>query len=144
RDRCRQEFSQAALEDLAWLGLEWQTPEVVQSQRVQVYRKALQTLHAAGLIFPCAHSRRDVQDAAGAPHAEDDEPIYPSAFRPPDDAVLPSLEESSHVNWRFRVPDGQTITFVDGCCGKQTAIAGHDFGDFLVWRKDDTPSYQLA
>lgn len=144
RDRCRAEFVTAAIEDMAWLGLTWTGSPVVQSERLPLYREALRQLHAAGLIFPCAHSRRDVQDAAGAPHAEDDEPIYPTAFRPPGDAVLPSLEESTHVNWRFRVPDGQTIMFVDGGCGKQTAIAGRDFGDFLVWRKDDTPSYQLA
>jgi glutamyl-tRNA synthetase len=48
------------------------------------------------------------------------------------------------VSWRFRVPLGTRITFTDGWFGEQSAIAGHDFGDFLVWRKDDLPSYQLA
>ena len=48
------------------------------------------------------------------------------------------------MNWRFRVPDGEEISFEDGRLGRQTAAAGRDFGDFLVWRRDDTPSYQLA
>ncbi|MGZ5552774.1 MAG: glutamate--tRNA ligase family protein, partial [Chthoniobacterales bacterium] len=48
------------------------------------------------------------------------------------------------TNWRFRVPDGKGIQFIDGNFGPQTAIAGKDFGDFLVWRKDDVPAYQLA
>ncbi|HTT57498.1 MAG TPA: glutamate--tRNA ligase family protein, partial [Opitutaceae bacterium] len=48
------------------------------------------------------------------------------------------------VNWRFQVPDGKTLSFTDGHYGPQTATAGAHFGDFLVWRKDDTPAYQLA
>jgi glutamyl-tRNA synthetase len=48
------------------------------------------------------------------------------------------------VNWRFRVPDGHELRFLDEAAGPQAAVAGRDFGDFLVWRKDDTPSYQLA
>jgi glutamyl/glutaminyl-tRNA synthetase len=49
-----------------------------------------------------------------------------------------------HVNWRFRVPDGETISFIDGRFGPQQFVAGQDFGDFVVWRHDDIPSYQLA
>jgi glutamyl-tRNA synthetase len=48
------------------------------------------------------------------------------------------------VNWRFRVPDDGEVSFVDANLGRQTARTGRDFGDFLVWRKDDVPSYQLA
>jgi glutamyl-tRNA synthetase len=48
------------------------------------------------------------------------------------------------VNWRFRVPASETLSFVDGAVGTHTEITGQDFGDFLVWRKDDLPSYQLA
>jgi glutamyl-tRNA synthetase len=54
------------------------------------------------------------------------------------------LEDPIAVNWRFRVPDGATVRFDDGQAGPQEAVAGRDFGDFLVWRKDDVPSYQLA
>ena len=144
--RFRLDFVDAMLEDLRWLGLVWDEPMVSQSEHRTLYRAALEKLHAAGLIYPCTRSRRDVIEAAGAPHegGENDEPIYPPQFRPPADAPLPPLGEKITVNWRIRVPDGETLAFNDGCLGPQQAVAGRDFGDFLVWRKDDVPSYQLA
>ena len=144
--RFRLDFVDAMLEDLRWLGLVWDEPMVSQSEHRTLYRAALEKLHAAGLIYPCTRSRRDVIEAAGAPHegGENDEPIYPPQFRPPADAPLPPLGEKITVNWRIRVPDGETQAFNDGCLGPQQAVAGRDFGDFLVWRKDDVPSYQLA
>lgn len=146
RDRCRPEFVEAMREDLAWLGLRWREPMISQSARLPAYRAALERLHAAGLVFPCTRSRRDVLDAAGAPHegGVDDEPVYPAAFRPPAGTPPPPLGPSLGVNWRLRVPDGEEIVFNDGRLGRQAAVAGRDFGDFLVWRRDDTPSYQLA
>lgn len=146
RARCRPEFVTAMQEDLRWLGLDWDGPIHSQSERLPLYRAALQKLHEARLIFPCTRSRRDVLEAAGAPHegGHDDEPLYPKEFRPPPDAPLPPLGITISVNWRFRVPDDATLTFTDGACGPQAAVIGRDFGDFLVWRKDDTPSYQLA
>ena len=148
------DFEAAMFEDLRWVGLAWsEGPDVGgphapyrQSQRRAGYRAALEARHAAGVIFPCARSRRDVLEAAGAPHegGPEDEPIYPEEFRPPADALLPPLQDKISVNWRLRVPDGAELTFTDGACGQQLAVAMQDFGDFLVWRKDDTPSYQLA
>jgi glutamyl-tRNA synthetase len=133
-------------EDLRWLGLTWAGPMVTQSERIHRYRAALERLHARGLIFPCERSRRDVLEAAGAPHegAEDDEPLYPRAFRPAPGTPLPPLGDTITVNWRFRVPDDVELQFTDLCAGEQHAVSGRDFGDFLVWRKDDLPSYQLA
>ena len=152
--RFRMDFARSMVEDLRWLGLVWtEGPDVggphapyCQSQRRAHYRAALGKLHAEGRIYPCTRSRRDVIEAAGAPHegGADDEPVYPAEFRPPAGAPLPLLEESVSVNWRFRVEDGDELAFEDGMAGPQRAVAGRDFGDFLVWRKDDTPSYQLA
>lgn len=148
RARCRPEFVAAMQEDLRWLGMTWDGDMISQSERIARYRAALERLHAARFIFPCTRSRRDVLEAAGAPHEQagdaDDEPVYPKEFRPPIDAPLPALGETVHINWRFRVPDGEEVVFHDERCGEQRAIAGRDFGDFLVWRKDDMPSYQLA
>lgn len=146
RSRCRPEFVDAMQEDLHWLGLTWDGPTITQSERMHRYRVALARLHARGLIFPCERSRRDVLEAAGAPHegGEDDEPVYPRAFRPAPGTPLPPLGETILVNWRFRVPDDVALQFTDLCAGEQHAVAGRDFGDFLVWRKDDLPSYQLA
>jgi len=153
--RFRLDFVASMLDDLRWLGFRWdEGPDVGgphgpynQSERRPIYRAALEKLHAAGLIFPCTRSRRDVLDAARAPHEagrELDEPIYPPQFRPPADAPQPPLGDVINVNWRLRVPDGETLTFEDGYFSRQEAVVGRDFGDFLVWRKDDTPSYQLA
>lgn len=146
RARCRPEFVAAMLEDLRWFGLHWREPVVTQSERLPLYREALARLHAAGFIYPCSRSRRDVLAAASAPHDgdENDEPLYPPEFRPAPGAPLPALTTPATTNWRFRVPDGETLEFTDGACGPQRATAGRDFGDFLVWRKDDLPSYQLA
>ena len=99
-----------------------------------------------GCIYPCTRSRRDVLAAVSAPHEADDadEPLFPPEFRPPAGAPLPPLTDPITTNWRFRVPDGERLAFTDGRAGPQSAEAGRDFGDFLVWRKDDLPSYQLA
>jgi glutamyl/glutaminyl-tRNA synthetase len=146
--RFRLDFVAAMIEDLRWLGFIWEEPIIAQSQRLPAYRAALAHLHAAGLIFPCHHSRRELAEASvSAPHegGEHDEPLYPPAFRPPSDAPLPPLDAVGlATNWRFRVPDGETLSFDDGHFGPQSATAGRDFGDFLVWRKDGVPSYQLA
>lgn len=136
-DRCRPEFRRAIEEDLRWFGLQWDEGPFLQSERLPLYRSAFEKLRAAGFIYACDCSRRDVQNAAGAPHGEGDEPIYPGTCREKNLV-------SDAANWRFRVPDGETLEFADGHFGPQTAIAGKDFGDFLVWRKDDMPAYQLA
>ncbi|MGA2018148.1 MAG: glutamate--tRNA ligase family protein [Opitutaceae bacterium] len=151
--RYRMDFASAMLDDLRWLGLAWdEGPDVGgphapynQSERRPLYRAALERLHAAGMIYPCSRTRRDVIEAAGAPHeGADDEPVYPAAFRPSPDEPLPPLGPAIGVNWRLRVPDGEELAFDDGRLGPQRAVAGRDFGDFPVWRKDDCPSYQLA
>jgi glutamyl-tRNA synthetase len=128
---------------------------------MQFYRDALERLCARGFVYPCACSRKDIAAAARAPHAaDDDEPIYPGTCRPkpsvrcevsgvrsattPAPPDTPHLTPGTRFNWRFRVPDGETIAFTDGNCGPQQFVAGRDFGDFVVWRHDDVPAYQLA
>lgn len=144
--RCRPEFVEAMTEDLAWLGLHWVEPMITQSHRRSLYRAALVQLHAGGFIYPCTRSRRDVLAAISAPHDTDetDEPVFPPEFRPAAPTPRPPLTDPVTTNWRFRVPDGEELIFTDGRRGEQRASAGRDFGDFLVWRKDDLPSYQLA
>lgn len=159
--RCRPEFAAAALEDLRWLGLEWtEGPDLggphgpyVQSRRAAWYLEIWRRLEATGLIYPSPHSRRDVEEAATAPH--DAEPLAASAGGPPADAepIFPPALRPAHreraaepggVAWRFRVPDGRVIEFEDGLCGTVRRTAGHDFGDFVVWRRDDLAAYELA
>jgi len=141
--RSRQEFVDAMIEDLAWLGIEWAPPMVVQSQRLQLYREAFAKLLASGHAYPCTCSRRDLAEMVQAPHEDaDDEPVYTGRCRPLASASSNTIEAG--VNYRFRVPDGETIRFSDRNLGPQNFIPGLDFGDFLIWRKDGLPSYQLA
>jgi len=142
------EFVGAMLEDLRWFGFEWsEGPDVGgkfapynQSERMKFYRAALEKLRAGKFIYPCTCSRKDIQQAVTAPHAEGDEPIYPGTCR----SNRKSEITNQKFNWRFRVPDGETVSFTDGNCGEQKFVAGKDFGDFVVWRHDDVPAYQLA
>ncbi len=149
--RCRAEFAAAALDDLRWLGLVWtEGPDVGgphgpyrQSERTPWFLDVWRRLEAAGVIYPSPHSRSDVEAAAVAPHesAGDGEPIFPPALRPPrrERAAAPG-----GVAWRFRVPDGRTIEFEDAIQGLVRRTAGVDFGDFVVWRRDDLAAYELA
>ena len=147
RARCRPEFVAAMFEDLRWSGLRWsEGPDLGgphapydQSERMPQYIEAFERLRTGGFIYPCTCSRQDVQRALTAPHAGEEEPLYPGTCRD-----CSTARERSGVNWRFRVPERETIEFRDGHFGPQRAVAGVDFGDFLVWRKDDFPSYQLA
>jgi glutamyl-tRNA synthetase len=62
----------------------------------------------------------------------------------PREPVTCNLQPATRFAWRFRVPDGETISFTDENFGEQRFVAGQDFGDFVVWRGDDVPAYQLA
>lgn len=147
--RSRREFAEAIVEDLRWFGFSWhEGPDVggrygpySQSERRAHYLGALEKLRKSGMVFPCTCSRKDIQSAARAPHAGDDEePIYPGTCRSKRESQIPN----QHYSWRFRVPDGEAVGFVDGNFGAQKFVAGRDFGDFVIWRHDDLPSYQLA
>jgi glutamyl-tRNA synthetase len=144
-----------------------------QSRRQAIYLDAWRKLLRGGFLFPCRCSRKDLETSLNAPHESvshsmidaqssgepnnedmeplDDEPVYPGTCRPgasnisqPPDSAAREIEEPGNFNWRFRVPDGEVIEFVDGNLGAQRFVAGVDFGDFVVWRRDGVPSYQLA
>jgi glutamyl/glutaminyl-tRNA synthetase len=141
--RSKQEYVHAMIEDLAWLGIEWTPPMWVQSERVAVYREAFERLLASGYAYACTCSRKELAQMVAAPHEDtDDEPVYAGRCRPAKGAEAQTLVEG--MNYRFRVPDGATVRFEDLNLGAQSFVAGEDFGDFLVWRKDGLPSYQLA
>jgi glutamyl-tRNA synthetase len=169
-ERSKKVYADAALEDLRWLGIRWQEgPDCggphapyVQSKRKNLYLAAWHRLLSHGHLFPCRCSRKDLETAASAPHERtgqqagkleslDDEPIYPGTCRhllggtrQPSGHPSVDLDSPGSINWRFRVPDGAVIEFNDLNLGPQRFVAGKDFGDFLVWRRDGAPSYQLA
>ncbi len=167
--RCRPEFVAAMIEDLRWFGFAWsEGPDVGgphapydQSKQHAHYTAAFAQLRAAGVIYPCTCSRKDAQAAANAPHegalvaagaphenAVADEPLYPGTCRPenlsPAERAKRAAWPREGVSWRFHVPDGEKLEFIDGRFGLRRATTGRDIGDFLVWRKDGVPSYQLA
>ena len=153
RDRCRREVADAMIKDLHWFGLDWdEGPDIggpfapyLQSRSRFRYLEAWEELRLRGFIYPCKCSRKDVAEASLAPHDENEEPIYPGTCRPRlQRSRASTLDVAAGTHWRFRVPDGERIEFVDERVGKQAAVAGHDFGDFIIWRRDDVPAYQLA
>jgi glutamyl/glutaminyl-tRNA synthetase len=145
-----------------------------QSQRRSFYLNAWRKLRDSGTIYPCSCSRKDLERALSAPHEEPKDargaqapsPAYPwqSSTQPgaatlqitaDDEAPYPGTcrekittaadyDSPAGVSWRFKIPVGEVISFVDGYFGPQQFVAGHDFSDFLLWRRDDIPSYQLA
>lgn len=142
--RCRSEYTERAIEDLEWLGVKWSEGPLFQSQRRELYERAWRTLRDAGVIYPSTVSRKELRDAAHAPHEDEEcEPIFPPELRPAlgtgNDAESPA-----GVVWRFRVPYGEVVRFTDARYGAQAITAGVDFGDFVVWRKDDVAAYELA
>jgi len=153
-DRCKLQYVTAMYEDLKWAGLAWQEgPDVggpfapySQSERGDLYRAAWRKLLEMGTIYPCSCSRKDLAQIAQAPQDEDDEPVYPGKCRPTVTRSQTTMKSARGSNWRFRVPDGETITFMDnnGLFGTRSYTCGKDLGDFLVWRRDDVPAYQLA
>jgi glutamyl-tRNA synthetase len=168
-ERCKNAYAEAAYEDLRWLGIRWQEgPDkggpyapYVQSKRASAYLNIWRKLYRGGYLFACKCSRKDLEAALGAPHEVsaqpgkgeplDDEPIYPGTCRS-NTGYVPQLpgpyamdaDTPKGMNWRFRVPDGEAVEFEDDNLGPQRFVAGTDFGDFAVWRRDGTPSYQLA
>lgn len=159
--RCRNpQYMIDIVEDLNWFGINWdlgpyssdgygELPEedYYQSRRTDAYMQAWRQLYDAGFIYPSKLSRRDVERAMAAPHAEDDiEPIFPISLRPTDEelASIGPLDSPAGYNWRFRVPDGADIAFTDAAMGPHEFTAGADFGDFVVFRSDGICSYELA
>ena len=149
-ERSRTEFVRAMIEDFRWLGIRWdEGPDCggpygpySQSQRREHYLAAWRKLWEGGFLYPCTCSRKDLEQVVSAPNGPDDEPLYPGRCRSHSDGA--EWREPAGVNWRFKVPDGEMVGFLDQHLGPQRFLAGRDFGDFIVWRRDDVPAYQLA
>ncbi len=141
--------AQQAIDDLRWLGLDWdEGPDVggphapyVQTDRIDSYREALSHLQHAR-VYPCTCTRSDIEAAASAPHVEHEGSIYPGtcAGRSAIDAV--KLGDQPFA-WRFRTTD-RDRDFEDRVAGPQRANVRRDLGDFVVGKMDGSPAYQLA
>ena len=148
-DRCkRPELAAQLIDDLAWLGLEWDEGPYYQHDRLDLYEAALHQLQDTGLTYPCFCTRAELH-AASAPHASDGTPIYRGACRGL------SAEEIAHRSalrapaTRLRVPTvddlaDDVVEFVDRTYGAQCEALATECGDFLVRRSDGVFAYQLA
>ncbi len=145
--RCRQEWADALMRDLDWLGLTWDEGPIYQRDRIGRYEEALAKLEVAGLTYPCFCTRSELH-AASAPHASDGTPIYAGTCRALSPAEVARKSELRAPAVRLRVPgldDGAgVVEFVDRAYGPRSEALAAECGDFLVRRSDGVFAYQLA
>jgi glutamyl-tRNA synthetase len=134
-----------ALDDLAWLGLEWDGPVVRQSQRRREHLDALDELVRAGVAYPCTCSRGDVESAAAAPHADDPAAgVYPGTCRLRwRSAEQAATETGRQPAWRVMAPDRE-MAFEDAFAGPVSFNLASACGDFVIFRGNREAAYQLA
>ena len=146
--------TQQAIDDLSWLGIEWdEGPDVggangpyIQTQRVDLYAEALEKLIAANRVFPCTCTRKDIASAASAPHESrglftHEGPIYPGTCA--DWRAGESIPDEGTFCWRFR-PSDRRIEFSDRVAGDHECNPAKELGAFPITQKAGNTSYQLA
>ena len=143
--RIKKGADQQAIEDLRWLGIDWDEGPIYQSTRRDRYRVAVEELLTRKLAYPCICTRKEVDSAASAPHAEDGAAIYPGTCRDRfislNDAVRHSRGRQPAVRFDTR---GQSVDFDDRFSGHHHFNVGSELGDFVIAKGDSTPAYQLA
>src|SRR5205809_1371850 len=133
-----------AIEDLRWLGIDWDEGPIYQLPRMPMYRAAIEQLIEMKLAYPCVCSRKEVELAASAPHAEDGATIYPGTCRGKFDSIDQAKAASGKdPAIRFAVRD-ETMEWQDLFAGAVAINTSRDLGDFVVAKSDGTPAYQLA
>ncbi len=133
-------------EDLGWLGIDWDEGPVNQSGRRENYDVALRMLLSNGQAYPCICSRKEVEAAASAPHAEDGSAVYPGTCRNRYTTIdaARAAAGGKPPAIRFGVPAGRVVTFVDAVAGPTSFNVAGELGDFVIAKTDGTPAYQLA
>jgi glutamyl-tRNA synthetase len=138
--RVRREFETQQLEDLRAIGLDWDGDVVRQSERKELYARALDRLDADGLLYRCWCTRAEIREAASAAHGPRPEGAYPGTCRELTSAEVAEREASGRPPaWRVRA-DGSRVTFIDRLCGATTG----EVDDFVVRRNDGAFAYNLA
>ena len=143
--RVQQKFVDGVLEDLHWLGLDWDGPTLFESKSVPAYMQRANQLQKKGDAYPCTCSRGEIQAAISAPHASDPKVrVYPGTCR----TRFPSVEAAEQVTGklaglRFRPATGH-VHFVDLFAGPASQDVAKECGDFLIVRRDKVPCYHLA
>ena len=149
--RSRESYARVLMEDLLWLGLDWdegagicgeREGEYWQSRRGKEYEKALGLLEGKGLLYPCFCTRAELH-AAQAPHASDGRVVYNGCCRKLTKQEKLEREKHRRPAIRICVPE-EMISFTDGCRGAYGENLARDCGDFILRRSDGGFAYQLA
>lgn len=153
--RCKPEFEDAIIEDLAWLGLEWEEPVLRQSERLEIYAEALEQLEEMNLLYPCFCTRSDItaeiNRSGAAPHLTrhgPDGPVYPG--------ICKALSKAERAARRAKGDPHALRLDMDAAMAATGPLTWHDrtrgeqvarpdlFGDIVLARKDVATSYHLA
>ena len=140
--RCPRRLSDQCIEDLRFLGFDWDEEPLFQSERTQIYQRYFDELSEKGLVYPCFCTRAQLH-AAIAPNLGDREPVYNRAC-----AGLSAQEAAERLKtrnpaMRMRVPD-EVFSFEDLHFGPVSEHLAHDCGDYIIRRSDGLFGYQLA
>jgi glutamyl-tRNA synthetase len=142
--RAKPEMSEAVLRDLAWVGVDWDGPDYVQSTGLPEISAAAADLEARGAAYACVCSRGEVRSMQSAPQAGESEPRYPGTCRGKFRTVAAAQSETGKAaGLRFRVPDG-AVTIEDALLGERAFDVQSEVGDFLIAKRDHAAAYQLA
>ncbi|MEM7682105.1 MAG: tRNA glutamyl-Q(34) synthetase GluQRS [Planctomycetota bacterium] len=137
---------QAVIDDLRWLGIDWDDGPFRQADQTERYQAALDRLRAQGAIYPSRATRSDARAAQSAPHRDDHEVAFPAVLRPSEDDPIwrhPDLLQDDGVAWRLRVEPGPVAT-EDQRHGRLSFNVADEVGDFVVASKAGAAAYQLA
>ncbi len=148
--RCTEEKARILMDDLLWLGLDWDSGaapggpagKFYQSRRSEIYKSFFDKLSAQDLIYPCFCTRSELH-AASAPHASDGHFVYPGTCRVLTQQQRQNKLQRQKCAWRIKTPD-ETISFDDRHYGRQSLNLAREWGDFIVRRSDGIYAYQLA
>lgn len=141
------EATRLLLDDLRWLGLDWDEGPYYQSERGELYAEALRSLEDKGMVYPCFCTRAELH-VSTAPHASDGTYVYMGTCRglSAEEAARRAVLRPPAL--RLRVPEASdpagTIAYDDLVCGSQREVLAHECGDFIVRRSDGVMAYQLA
>ena len=141
-DRCRPAYCDQVMEDLEWLGLDWDNQPVYQSRRTEFYREIFASFEKQGLVYPCYCTRAE-RLAVSAPHLSEGVQIYPGRCRNLSPEERTVLAKSRRPAWRIAVPE-EDVSFCDLLYGSYTENLARDCGDFILRRSDGVYAYQLA
>ena len=146
--RIKKGADKQAIEDLRWLGIDWDQGPIDQSTRLDHYRIALEQLLAFKRAYYCICTRKEVDSAASAPHAEDGAAVYPGTCRDRFGSLEEALRQSGGRQPAVRFDTrGQEVNFTDNFGGGAAHVhfnVERQLGDFVIAKGDGTPAYQLA